>query len=123
MADTTIYQFLIDLLKKVRQRVQCKGKECYLVIVDTVHVSFLVVDSRTFMYLNVASTYLIRLVCDVYVCVRGVGGSIFEMTVPLNTRLSVPSALLEERREGRREREKVSLLTLAPRPVLAELKE
>ena len=74
-------------------------------IVDTVHVSFLVVDSGTFMYLNAASTYLIRLVCDVYVCVRGVGGSIFEMTVPLNTRLSVPSALLEERRGGRREKE------------------
>ena len=84
-------------------------------IVDTVHVSFLIVDSGTFMYLNAVSAYLIRLVCDVYVCVyvcvRGVGGgeSIFEMTVPLNTRLSVPSSLLEERREerrgGRRERE------------------
>lgn len=40
---STVYQFLIDLLKKVRQRVQCKGKECYLVSVDTgMHVSFLV---------------------------------------------------------------------------------
>ena len=47
-------------------------------IVDTVHVSFLIVDSGTFMYLNAVSAYLIRLVCDVYVCVyvcvRGVGG-------------------------------------------------
>ena len=40
---STVYQFLIDLLKKVRQRVQRKGKECYLVSVDTgMHVSFLV---------------------------------------------------------------------------------
>ena len=31
---STVYQFLIDLIKKVRQRVQCKGKECYLVSVD-----------------------------------------------------------------------------------------